>query len=234
MTLGSKIGVLGELGPRGIAEVVRERAWSESRSFGLACDLRHLPPAFPTEIEVVMLPCAPRSFAGFAEELSRVSGGDYLEVEQRMRFCQAGVEGLHVATDPEGRPIYAQWLVDSDNQSALHAATHGQFPNLTPDEALVEGAYTFLDFRQMRAFVEGGRQLLAKAAEHGASRCYTYISFGNVPSLRGAARVGLILDHTRVTTFRAGRRRVVRRPPLPAERTRWEEATAPRQPATTA
>ena len=234
MSLRSVLGVLRELGPGGIAGVVRDRAWSESASFGLVRDLHNVPGPFPTEIEVVMRPCPSRTFAGFTEELTRVGGDDYFEVDQRVRFCQAGVEGLHVATDPEGRPIYAQWLIDSGNQSTLHAATHGQFPNLGPDEALVEGAYTFVDFRRMRAFVEGWRQLLAKAAESGATRCYTYISFGNVPSLRGAARIGFDLDHVRVTTFRAGRRRIVMRPPLPPERARWEAAIAPKPAAATA
>lgn len=228
------IALVREVGLRGLAKAVRDRAWSEGLSFGLACDLSAIPPARTPKIDVVMDPTTPQSFTGFADELGRVTVDDYIEVDQRVRLCDAGVAGFHVATDLEGRPIYAQWLVDRANQAALHGATHGQFPDLAQDETLVEGAYTFVDFRKRGAMAEGMRQLLVKAAESGAARCYTYVAVDNVPSLRGCANAGFDLDHTRVTTSRAGRRRVLRRPPLPQEREQWEAAIKPKPRASAA
>jgi hypothetical protein len=224
------VTLLRRVGMRALGEILRDRAWSQSSAFGLVCDLSDVPPALSPTIDIAMEPRAPGQFTGFSEELSRVTGDDYIEVDQRVRLCNAGVDGLHVASDPEGRPIYAQWLIDADNQAALHRATHGQFPQLAQDETLVEGAYTFVDFRRLGAMGEGSRQLLVKAAEEGAARCYTYVSIENVPSLRGVARAGFDLDHVRVTTFRLGRRHIVRRPPLTSERVLWEEATKPKQP----
>jgi hypothetical protein len=218
-----------KLGPRWFAKALRDRAWSERLSFGLVCDLSKIPPARSPKIAVVMHPCTPQQFTGFADEFGRVSGNDSVEVDQRVLLCDAGVPGLHVATTPEGRPIYAQWLVDSGNQSAFHRATHGQFPDLAQDEALVEGAYTFVDFRRLGAMGEGTRQLLVKAAEGGGARCYTYVGIENVPSLRGVANAGFDLDHICVTAVRAGRRHVLRRPPLPRERAQWEAAVKPKQ-----
>jgi hypothetical protein len=229
MRLRSALSLARELGPRGIAKVLRERAWSEHRAFGLASDLTDIPPVRSPKIAVSMQPRDPREFKGrFAEELERVTGADYVEVDTRIRFCEAGMEGLHVAEDPDGRPIYAHWLIESDNQAGLHRATHGLFPELAPHEALVEGAYTFVGFRSMGALAEGARQLLVKAAEKGATRCYTYVSMGNTPALRGANHAGFDVDHVRVTTYRAGRRRIEMRPPLPEERAVWEKATAPK------
>lgn len=228
MKPNAMISLVREIGPRRFAQALRERAWSESLSFGLACDLSDVRPARTPKIEVVMEPTTPHGFAGFAEELGRVSGDNYIEVNQRAQLCQAGVGGLHLATDSDGRPIYAQWLIDHGGQSALHGASRGQFPNLAQNETLVEGAYTFVDFRKMGAMAEGMRQLLAKAAVAGAARCYTYVAVDNVPSLRGCANAGFDLDHTRVTTLRAGRRRVLRRPPLPQERAQWEAAIKPK------
>ncbi|MDQ3723384.1 MAG: hypothetical protein M3376_10035 [Actinomycetota bacterium] len=228
------IALLREVGPHGFVQAIRGRAWSESLSFGLACDLSDIPPARTPKIAVVMDPSTPQSFTGFADELGRVTGDDYIEVDQRVRLCDAAVAGLHVATDPEGRPVYAQWLIDSASQDALHGATHGQFPHLAPDETLVEGAYTFVDFRKLGAMAEGMRQLLVKAEAKGAARCYTYVAIENVPSLRGCANAGFDLDHTRVTTSRAGRRRVLRRPPLPQERAQWEAAIKPKPRASAA
>lgn len=230
----STLALLRHLGLRGLARVLRERAWSTHMAFGLAGDLSDIAPARAPKIEITMQPCDPHQFTGFVDELARVSGDDYVEVNTRIRFCEAGVRDLYVAADPEGSPIYAHWLVDSSNQAALHQAMPGVFPYLARDEALVEGAYAFVDFRSMGAFGEGARQLLVKAADRGARRCFTYVSMGNTPALRGAKNAGFDVDHVRVTTFHGGRRRVRHRPPLPEERAMWDAATAPRPLASTA
>ncbi len=223
-----------QLGPRWFAKTMRDLAWSESRSFGLVSDLRNIPPPRSPKIDVVVHPCTPQQFTGFDDELGRVSGDDYVAVDQRQRLCDAGVTGLHVATTPEGRPIYAQWLVDTGNQAAFHRATHGPFPDLAQGQTLVEGAYTFVGFRRLGAMSEGTRQLLVKAAELGGARCYTYVGIENVPSMRGVANAGFDLDHICVTTLRAGRRHVLRRPPLPRERAWWDAAIKPKQRASAA
>ena len=229
MRLTSMIALLRQLGPRGVARAARERAWSENLSVGLLCNLSDIRTVPAPKIDVSMQPRDPQHFSGFADELSRVTGDDDVEEDQRIRFCEAGVTDLFVATTPEGQPIYAHWLVDHSNRAALHRVTHGMFPDLAPDEALVEGAYTFVAFRSMGALAEGARQLLVKAAERGARRCFTYVSVGNTPALRGAMHLGFEMDHVRVTTLRAGRRHVLWRSPLPRERADWEAATAPRR-----
>jgi hypothetical protein len=229
----STLALLRQLGLRGVAKALRERAWSTHKAFGLAGDLSDIAPARAAKIEISMEPRDPHEFTGFADELARVSGDDYIEVDTRIRFCEAGVRELYVAADPQGRPIYAQWLVDTDNQAALHQAIPEMFPQLARDEALVEGAYAFVGFRSMGALGEGARQLLVKAADKGARRCFTYVSTGNTPALRGVRNAGFDVDHVRVTIFRGGRRRVQHRPPLPAERAVWEAATAPRPSAAT-
>jgi hypothetical protein len=117
--------------------------------------------------------------------------------------------------------MYAQWLIDRTSQVSLHAISNGLFPQLREDEALVEGAYTFVAFRRLGIMAEGMRQLLVKAeAVDGAARCFTYVASANVPSLRGCANAGFELDHIRITQQRVGRRRVRHQAP---------DANAPRQ-----
>jgi hypothetical protein len=153
------------------------------------------------------------SFSGFEDELDRVSGR--VALVQRQSLCDAGVQTLYVAVDDEGEPIYAQWLVRSNEQEALHRATHGLFPELGEGEALVEGAYTFVNFRRLGAMTDGMRQLLVRARDSGDRTVFTYVPEGNVPSLRGCASVGFVPDHLRLDTRRLGLRRI-RRVPLEA------------------
>ena len=133
-----------------------------------------------------------------------------------------------MATTDDGEAIYAQWLMFPGQEGPLHAVTPNQFPTLTPGDTLVEGAYTFVRYRKLGAMAVGMYQLLLAARDAGATRCLTYVSNDNVPSLRGCANSGFTIDHVRITSQRLGRKRATFRPPTDAERAEWAAAVAPR------
>ena len=172
----------------------------------------------------------PESFIGFDHELPLVSGADSVAVAQRKRFCAAGVRTLYVSVDDSGNPIYAQWLVRSDNQEALHRISNGFFLQLGEGEALLEGAYTFVSARGQGVMADGMSQLLASARDAGDLKAYTYVDEGNIPSLRGCAKVGFEPDHLRLVVSRFGIRKIRRTTVDEASRAHWEAAVAPRTP----
>jgi hypothetical protein len=145
-----------------------------------------------------------------------------------MRLHEVGVKTLHVARDEHREPVYVQWLITADDRAALDAVAADSWPPLAPDDVLLEFAYTFTPFRGMGVMGDGMGRLLRIAAAHGASIAYTYVTLDNVPSLRGCANVGFVLDHMRESTIRMGRRRSDIRPATDAERAAWENAIAPR------
>ena len=176
-----------------------------------------------------MEPHDPPSFTGFDDELPRVSDGDAIEVAQRQSFCAAGVRTLYVAVDDSDAPIYAQWLVRREEQEALHHATDDLFPQLGEGEALVEGAYTFLNYRKFGAMADGMNQLLVRAREAGDRTVFTYVARENIPSLRGCANVGFVPDHLRHDVRRLGLRRVRRVPLDEPSKALWANAVKPRE-----
>lgn len=214
--------VLRGLGLRQLARFARRRAWSSDVSFGLRADLDELPEVRPARVPVRMEPRDPGTFSGFKDELARVSGG--VGLAQRQSLCSAQVRTLYVAVDDSGEPIYAQWLVRSHDQEALHRATHGLFPELGDGEALVEGAYTFANFRKLGVMADGMRQLLVRARTSGDRRVFTYVADGNVASLRGCAKVGFVPDHLRLDMCRLGFRRTRRIPLDASSEARWSAA----------
>ena len=216
------LGLLRDVTPRKLAHLARSRAWSSEVSFGLRADLDDLPAVRPARIAVRMKPQDAASFSGFEDELHRVSGG--IGLVQRQSLCEAGVQTLYVAIDDGGEPIYAQWLVRSDEQEALHRVTHGLFPKLGEGEALVEGAYTFANFRKLGAMTDGMRQLLVRARDSGDRKVFTYVAVENVPSLRGCASVGFVPDHLRLDTRRLGLRRTRRVPLDTSSEAHWAAA----------
>jgi hypothetical protein len=224
-----RTAAIRELGARHIAEILRRRAWSDTRAFGLACECAAAPPARRAKVPVVMQPMdGAVGMPHFTAELERVSGAEYQEVHGRVELCANGVRTLYVSADPAGEAIYAQWLVKPGDEAPLQATTPNQFPNLAPHDWLVEGAYTFMAFRRMGAMGDGMHQLLMAARDAGARRVITYVSEGHLASLRGCANAGFTLDHVRVTRQRFNVRRALWHPPDSAARRTWAEAVAPR------
>jgi hypothetical protein len=216
--------LLGRVGGRELARLGVRRIWSVGVSFGLRADLDQLPDVRPARIPIRMEPRDPASFDGFADELTRVSGGDTVEIAQRQAYCAAGVRTLYVAIDESGAPLYAQWLVRRDDQAELHQVTNGLFPQLGEGEALVEGAYTFVPARKQGAMADGMSQLLIRAREAGDRKVFTYVAAGNIPSLRGCANVGFVPDHLRRYIRRLGFRSVRRVPIDDAALASWAAA----------
>lgn len=167
-------------------------------------------------------------FDGFTAELGRTTGADYGRALRRKRLHEMGLRTLHVAHNQGQEPVYVQWLVSAADRPGLDAAGIDYWPPLPANEVLLEFAYTFTPFRGMGAMGAGMGRLLRIAADQGAMAAHTYVTFDNVPSLRGCAGVGFNLDHVRETTMLGGIRRGRVRAPTAAERAAWETATAPR------
>ena len=123
-----------------------------------------------------------------------------------MKACEDGVRSLFVA-EVDGQAAYCQWLVRAADQAAIQRHSPHTYAPLRDGEVLLEGAYTFTPFRGKKAMAAGMVQLLHIARDEGAVAAITYVAADNVPSLRGCARVGFVVDRRRVTTVRFGRRR---------------------------
>lgn len=216
-------------GAKTALRTVAEQAWGEKRFFGLAADLSQVPEVRPAAFPIRMTEADEQTFTGFRDELDRVQGDDYVQVLLRTMTCEAAIKSLYVASDEHGRPAYAQWLTRARDQSPVHHHSPGRYPVLRHDEVLLEGAYTFVDFRRMGMMADGMVQLLEIARDEGATRAITYVGADNVPSLRGCANVGFDLDHVRHNHRRLGRHRSFEEAPTAEDRAQWARATAPRE-----
>ncbi len=202
-----------------------EQVWYTKLFLGLRCELESLPSVRNAKVEVRMEPQPTETFRGFEQERSSARGVDYLELLLRIGLCEGGVQSLYAA-EQDGAPVYAQWLVRAADQDTMHGHAPGRYPRLKPDEALLEGAYSFQDFRRMGVMADGMAQLLRIAAEEGARAVITYVAADNVASLRGCAAVGFVADHARESIRRVGLRRSPEQPLDDRTRELWRVLTA--------
>jgi hypothetical protein len=204
-----------------------EQLWFTKVFLGLRCDLESLPPIQPAKFPMVMRPQDEGNLKIFDCELEKVKGSEYLYVFQRRQMCKAGVRTLFTALGPDESPAYVQWLIRPCDQTRLQAHQPNRFPILAEDEALLEGAYTFLAYRRTGVMVDGMAQLLRVAQAEGLRAVYTYVEVGNVGSLRGCAKTGFHLDHLFCSSRRLGYRRNHVIPPDEKTRWEWESAISP-------
>ena len=222
------LGHVRGLGVVVAARAVLAQAWAVKQELELACAVAERPQLPSARVEVEMVETDPTSFDGFDDELRHATGLEYGQALRRLLVCRAGIRGLHVASDEDGRPMYAQWLLDSRERDRLRARMAGPWRALQQDEAIVEFAYTFREHRGKGVMAAGMGALVEIGARRGAGRVFTYVRPDNIPSLRGCAKVGFLPSAVVSTSFRLGFHRVRFTDVDDETSAQWASAVAPR------
>lgn len=129
-----------------------------------------------------------------------------------MNLASAGFSTCFVAVSEDDHPRYIQWLIRPQENELLQQAFHGLFPQLAPDECLLEGAYTPESFRGQRIMPAAMAQIAELAAERGACRVVTFVGEKNIPSLKGCHRAGFAPYLRRHADWRLGKCRIILEP----------------------
>jgi hypothetical protein len=207
------------------AHEIAEQAWGERCYLGLRCDLSALPERKPARLALEMRAAELLSFHGFEMEREHAASADLKQLLLRERFRLHGVTTLYVAETSRGRPIYCQWLIRPSEMPLMDACVPDTYEPLGDGEVMLEGAYTFTEFRGKKAMSDGMWQLLAIARDEGFASALTYVADDNVASLRGCAAVGFVPDHAHVSVRRLTRRRTDRLAVDDAMWAAWRAAT---------
>jgi hypothetical protein len=111
------------------------------------------------------------------------------ELAWRRQMLKAGTPTCFVAVDQRnGTPCYVQWLLGAAQNATIEKL--GCFPALTPDEALLENAYTPVNYRGMGIMPAAMALIAERAAEFNARYVLTFVGVDNIASLKGCERAG--------------------------------------------
>lgn len=100
-----------------------------------------------------------------------------------------------------------QWLIAARDNARVQAC-FDLFPELQPDEALLEGAYTAESHRGQGVMSHAMARIAAAARDFGARHVITFVDRGNVASLKGCEKAGFAPYIQRRETWFLFRRRV--------------------------
>ena len=183
---------------------VRERLYSNGGSLGLRRDLAVPFPAPAAKLPIQVRPLAPEDDLSFLDVDQPGLAADqvFARLGQR-RILQSGLATCYVAIGPEGKPCYMQWLIPSSENDRVRTFFGNLYPQLGPDEVLLEGAYTPEAHRGQGIMASAMAQIAQQAAHSGARWAITFVDEGNTPSLKGCERAGFAPYLRRVEMYRA-------------------------------
>jgi hypothetical protein len=198
-------------------DAARRRVYSDDLVIGLERDL-----AVPLETPQAKIPITIRPLLGandhaalkaaIAASSVGAEAHEAMELSDRMRMLEAGIETCYAAVDEHDNLCYVQWLVKSDANAFLHDYYHGAVPTLQSDEMLLEGAYSFEEFRGLGIMACAMAQIAERASDSGARRVITFVGEDNVPSLKGCKRAGFDPFIMRRRSWRLFRRKYIFEP----------------------
>jgi GNAT superfamily N-acetyltransferase len=184
------------------------RLYSDSTSLGLRRDLR-----VPFTGTSAKIPITVRPLAG-TDDLSALDSEPGLPADEafsrlvQRRLLRSGLQTCYVAIAPDGRPCYMQWIIPASENDRVRAVFGNLYPRLGPEEALLEGAYTFDAYRGKGIMGAAMAQVAEQAARFGGRWLITFVDERNPASVKGCVRAGFAPYLKRHEKFRLFYRQV--------------------------
>lgn len=205
LAIRNAAGVARELwAERRFAEIARRGAgllYATRVTIGLRRDLDAACPVPAAKIPIEVRPLDEADLPHlFPDDRSGLDRRERVELATRRFHLRAGIPTCWVALDRRtGTPCYMQWLMGaSHNRLIQETFPRRWFPELAPDEALLENAYTPTAYRGQGIMSCAMAMIAERAAGIGARRVITFVENTNVPSLRGCAKAGFAPHLARV------------------------------------
>jgi len=121
-----------------------------------------------------------------------VTGRERIDAARRLFTLQAKIETCYVVEDGDGNARFLQWLIPSSENQKLHKVYGNWYPELGPDEAMIEHAYVLPKYRGNGLLPCAVAQVLNLARESGVRHVVTFIPTWNKNSLNSFMRLGFV------------------------------------------
>jgi hypothetical protein len=172
---------------------VRHRISSRTVSYGLRRDLRVPFEPVPAKIPITIRPLERTDVSQLlGAHGPAISKQDATEQAERMSFLLENIPTCYVAVTGDNAPCYMQWLMSSKYNSSIQTRFNYVFPELAPDEALLENAFTPESYRGMGIMSYAMAHIAEHAEGLNARWVITFVAKENIPSLKGCKKAGFL------------------------------------------
>jgi GNAT superfamily N-acetyltransferase len=120
------------------------------------------------------------------------SAEDEYELLLIRKLLNSRIPGCHVAETEEGKIVFIQWLIPSTENKAIQSYFNASLPILWPNEAIIEVAFTFPEYRGLGIMPEAMSRIAEEAGTEGILRVVAFPEVHNVRTLKACKRAGFL------------------------------------------
>lgn len=200
--------VRSRTGRKWLGRTARERLSSRRTSIGVRRDMTvpFTPP--PAAVGLVLRHVQPDDDLSFiADQPGLPPEAAQHRADQRW-LLKSDLPTCWVAVDSEGAVHYMAWLLLARDNPLIRARWGARFPQLQPDEALIEGVYVSPALRSLGVMTAASCEVADRARELGIRYVMGFIGEQNVASLKAADKSGFSPFVVREESWIMLRRRV--------------------------
>jgi hypothetical protein len=136
-------------------------------------------------------PVEARDMADFFDlDADGLSGQERRDAAARLFKLRAGIQTCYVVEDSSRKACFLQWLIPFSENEKLHRVYGKWYPDLQPDEAIIEHAYMLPSHRGKGLFPCATAKVLEIAREAGMRSIVTFVPTWNKNSLNSIMRLG--------------------------------------------
>ncbi|BBY86489.1 GNAT family N-acetyltransferase [Mycolicibacterium tokaiense] len=179
-------------GRRWLRQGVRVRFSSRRDAIGLRRDVEVPFVAPAAKVPVTVRRLQPDDDVSFLDRVPALDLEVANELIGRRRLVDSRVATCWIAVDSAGVPCYLQWLIGPSDNAFIRRWWKGLFPQLGPNEALLEGAYTAETHRGQGIMAHAMAKITEQASDIGARYVITFVGTDNIASLKGCERAGFV------------------------------------------
>ena len=195
-------------GRRRVLEGIRLRLYWRAEAVGLRRDLS-VPFAAPAaKIPVTVRPLRPDDDLSFIADVPELPAEAAWQRSYQRLTLSADIPTCWIAVDSDGTACYMQCAHAPRDNARIQAWCRGLLPELRPDEALMEGAYTAESHRGKGIMAHAMAVIAEQARDFGAQKVITFVGKDNIASLKGCERAGFAPYSDRRESWTLFRRRV--------------------------
>jgi GNAT superfamily N-acetyltransferase len=188
--------------------LLRTRLSSETVSLGLRLETsnRAEPPAGALAMRV--RPLEPRDVPTFTDfGRPGLTNESLVPRIRAARLFRSGIRTCYVA-EVAGAVAYMQYLIDASQNGKLKTFFGDAYPELAPDEGLLESAFSLERYRGRGLLLHVVPELAKEAEKMGIRRLIAFVAIDNAPMLRGCRACGFVPFVRRTERYRLFRNHV--------------------------
>ena len=153
------------------------KLYSSKTSYGLKLDLRN-------ELK------KPKAFKEVSIRLYQDSDAPFFEDDHENIELIKQLERCFVGVTEDGEPCFRQWVMNASQNEKIHSFWGDTYPNLAPNQALMESAYTTPKLRGMGVMPLALYKIASLCKDEGIQEILTFAPYDNINSLRALSHVG--------------------------------------------